>query len=62
MKVNITIEHIAQNGEKSIIENSDRFLIGLDGRIFENYGKGWRECMWEEVFDGEVKIVGVSIK
>jgi YopX protein len=43
--------YTAQNGEKSIIYNSDRFLITLDGQIIENYGKDWRNPVWEVCFD-----------
>ena len=41
-----------QNGKKSIIySDNNRFLIGLNGKVYENYGKDWKNPMWEEVFD-----------
>lgn len=48
------ILHTAQDGSKTFHypkENED-FLIGLDGTIYENYGKSWKEPLWEAVFDG----------
>jgi uncharacterized phage protein (TIGR01671 family) len=43
--------YTAQNGSKSLIYNSDKFLIGMDGKIYENYGTDWKHPMWEEPFD-----------
>ena len=45
--------YTAQNGEKRIIYNDERYLIGLDGKIYENYGKSSKEPVWENIFDGE---------
>jgi uncharacterized phage protein (TIGR01671 family) len=45
-----------QWGNKSVIypkkePDQNRFLIGLDGTVLENYGKSWKEPFWEAVFD-----------
>lgn len=41
-----------RDGKKSMIYSDDnRFLIGLNGKVYENYGKDWRNPTWEEVFD-----------
>lgn len=48
--------HTAQNGSKTIHYTCDRTLIGLNGKIYENYGKDWKFPLWESVFDGEVFI------
>jgi len=43
--------YTAQNGDKNIIYSDDRFLIGLNGEIYENYGKDWKSPAWESPFD-----------
>lgn len=45
------IAYTAQNGEKRMIYDDNRFLIGLDGKIYENYGEDWKNPVWEEPFD-----------
>lgn len=41
-----------QWGGKSVIyPENDRYLIGLNGMVYENYGKSWKEPLWESVFD-----------
>jgi hypothetical protein len=43
-----------QNGKKSLIySDNERFLIGLNGKVYENYGKDWKNPMWEEAFDAD---------
>lgn len=49
--------YTAQNGEKRLIYDDNRFLIGLDGKIYENYGMDWNHSMWEGVFDTEPPIL-----
>jgi hypothetical protein len=46
--------HTAQDGSKTICYQTNRFLIGLNGTIYENYGKDWKSPMWEIIFDAEV--------
>ena len=49
--------YTAQNGEKSFIySDNDRFLIGLNGKIYENYGKDWKTPLWEVPFDAEARV------
>jgi hypothetical protein len=48
--------HTDQVGNKTIHYKCDRTLIGLDGKIYENYGTDWKSPMWESVFDGDVFI------
>lgn len=55
--IKFRICYTAQNGEKSIVHESDRFLIGLDGKVYENYGKSWDSAIWEEPFDVEPPIL-----
>ena len=50
-KIKFRICYTAQNGERSIIYNDDRYLITLDGKVLENYGNK-EKPMWEEIFDG----------
>ena len=46
--------YTAQNGQKSLIYSDDkRYLITLDGKVLENYGKDWKNPFWEEVFDAD---------
>ena len=46
--------YTAQNGSKSLIYSDDkRYLITLDGKVLENYGKDWKNPFWEEVFDAD---------
>jgi uncharacterized phage protein (TIGR01671 family) len=46
--------YTAQNGPKSLIYSDDkRYLITLDGKVLENYGKDWKNPFWEEVFDAD---------
>jgi len=40
-----------QNGKKSVDYNDDRYLIGLDGTIYENYGESFKNPTWEVPFD-----------
>lgn len=50
----------AQDDSKSITYSSDidseRYMIGLSGNIFENYGKSRKEPFWESVFDSVCEI------
>jgi hypothetical protein len=56
-EIKFRICYTAQNGEKSFIHSdNDRFLIGLDGKIYENYGLDWKSPMWEVPFDGDAKV------
>ena len=49
--------YTAQNSEKSFIySDNDRFLIGLDGKIYENYGVNWKTPLWEVPFDSEARV------
>lgn len=50
-EIKFRIIYTAQNGEKSIHYSDDRCLIGLDGKIYENYGESWKNPVWEESFD-----------
>lgn len=43
--------YTAQNGEKRMIYDDKRFLIGLNGEIYENYGLDWKTPTWEVPFD-----------
>lgn len=43
--------YTAQNGEKRMVYDDNRFLIDMNGRVFENYGKSFAKPMWEEPFD-----------
>lgn len=53
-KIKFRICYTAQNGEKSIIySDNNRYLIGLNGKVYENYGGDWKNSMWEEVFDAD---------
>ena len=46
--------YTAQNGQKSLIySDNERYLITLDGKVLENYGKDWKNPFWEEVFDAD---------
>ena len=31
-------------------------MVGLDGTVYENYGKSFKEPFWESVFDANVSI------
>jgi uncharacterized phage protein (TIGR01671 family) len=33
------------------VGEDQRFLIGLDGQIHENYGESWKKPMWEVPYD-----------
>jgi len=50
----------SQDDSKLIIYSGDvdseRHMIGLNGGLFENYGKSWREPFWESVFDSVCEI------
>ena len=43
-KLKFRVCYTSQNGEKSIIypKDNDRYLLTLDGKLFENYGKSWK--------------------
>ena len=43
--------YTAQNGEKRMIYNDDRYLIGLSGTVYENFGVDWKRPVWENLFD-----------
>jgi hypothetical protein len=49
--IKFRICYTAQNGEKRIIYEDNRYLIGLDGQVYENYGNDWKTPMWEVPFD-----------
>ena len=52
--IKFRICYTAQNGQKSLIYSDDkRYLITLDGKVLENYGKDWKNPFWEEVFDAD---------
>ena len=51
MKTKFRIAYTAQDGSKTIHYDNDRYVIGLDGVIYENYGKDWKNPMWEKPFD-----------
>ena len=52
--IKFRICYTAQNGQKSLIYSEDkRYLITLDGKVLENYGKDWKNPFWEEVFDAD---------
>lgn len=52
--IKFRICYTAQNGQKSLIYSDDkRYLITLDGKVLENYGKDWKKPFWEEVFDAD---------
>jgi hypothetical protein len=52
--IKFRICYTAQNGPKSLIYSDDkRYLITLDGKVLENYGKDWKNPFWEEVFDAD---------
>jgi hypothetical protein len=52
--IKFRICYTAQNGPKSLIYSDDkRYLITLDGKVLENYGKDWKKPFWEEVFDAD---------
>jgi uncharacterized phage protein (TIGR01671 family) len=50
----------AQDDSKSITYSGDidseRYMIDLNGRPFENYGKSWKEPFWESVFDSVCEV------
>ena len=53
-QIKFRICYTAQNGQKSLIYSDDkRYLITLDGKVLENYGKDWKNPFWEEVFDAD---------
>jgi uncharacterized phage protein (TIGR01671 family) len=53
-QIKFRICYTAQNGSKSLIYSDDkRYLITLDGKVLENYGKDWKNPFWEEVFDAD---------
>ena len=45
--------YTAQDGSKTVhySGDDDPFLIGLDGKVYDNYGESWKNPMWEELFD-----------
>jgi uncharacterized phage protein (TIGR01671 family) len=50
-EIKFRVCYTAQNGEKSIINSNDnRYLIGLNGTLYENYGTK-EKPMWESIFD-----------
>jgi hypothetical protein len=56
-EIKFRICYTGQLGEKLLIYNDERHLIGLDGTIYENYGESWDKPTWEAVFDAtEVKL------
>ena len=56
-KMKFRILYTDKRGEKSIIYDSNRYLIGLDGTVFENYGTEV-DPIWEVPFDvAELPIV-----
>jgi len=52
-EIKFRLFYTAQNGDKSIIYDNDRYLVGLNGTVYENYGKSWKEPLWQTVFDAE---------
>ena len=53
-QIKFRICYTAQNGQKSLIYSDDkRYLITLDGKVLENYGKDWKNPFWDEVFDAD---------
>lgn len=50
-KIKFRVCYTAQNGSKSVHYADYRTLIGLNGTVYENYGKDWQRPMWETVFD-----------
>lgn len=48
--IKFRICYTAQNGEKRLIYEDERFLITLDGQILENYGTK-EKPVWEVPFD-----------
>lgn len=54
-KLKFRIHYATRDGKQTLIYCNDdrRFLIGLDGKLYENYGKDWKTPMWEEVFDAD---------
>lgn len=63
MKFKVTLYHDDPERRYVIDESNfiiDKFgsgthLIGLDGKLYENYGTG-ADPLWEEVFDANYKI------
>jgi len=49
--IKFRICYTAQNGEKRMIYDDNRYLIGLNGEIYENYGLDWKTPMWEVPYD-----------
>jgi hypothetical protein len=49
-QMNFRLKYTAQNGEKRLIYNDERHMIGLNGDVYENYGSK-EKPMWEVVFD-----------
>ncbi len=43
--------YTAQDGSKRMIYDDNRFLIGLNADVFENYGESFNKPMWEAPFD-----------
>lgn len=53
-QIKFRIGYTAQNGQKSLIYSDDkRYLITLDGKVLENYGKDWKNPFLDEVFDAD---------
>ena len=48
--IKFRICYTTQNGEKRMVYEDPRLLIGLDGQIYENYGND-KTPIWEVPFD-----------
>ena len=47
------IAHWARDGSFShVYEDNNKYLIGMNGLVYENYGESWEKPFWEVVFDG----------
>lgn len=44
------LDYEAQNGERRLISEDNRFIITLNGEILENYGSK-ENPLWETIFD-----------
>lgn len=53
IQIKFRLVYTDQDGKKYIIYSDDRFLIALNGKVYENYGKDWQTPMWDEVFDAD---------